>query len=610
MAIPATAKLFLPTVLFAAFVCNQPVAAADRNDAGRETYKVWPVHIALTADEYAAMQPKNARGGFFGAPPKPADGRDVHRNTFGFDLPWATGGVSIGDQTFKGVGVRYKGNGTISDAVRTIKKSFKIDLDHFGDTGRFLGSKTINLHCGVADPSKYREAFGYGIYRAAGVPAPRTSFAEVRITVPGKFDNEYLGLYTLTEAVDKPFLRRVFGTDDGLLMKPEGVRDIEDWGENWERYKRQYAPKREATPDEIKRVLAFAKLVQKADDAAFRKEIAAFVDVDAYLRFLAATSFIANPDSFFMLGHNFHVYLHPKTHLFHFIPWDLDRAFSNLPVMGTNDQQMDLSLTHPYAGTQKLTERILAVPGVGEKYQTLCKDLSATAFSKDRLLKELDAADAAMKDPMARDAKAAAVRKEAPQTGFGFGKPPDLRTFVEKRTASAAAQLAGKSKGHVPTGGFGAGPFRLGDALAGPMMLSLDTDKDGKLSKDEWLVGAKRAYTESGKNTASVDQKALAAGLNGMFPQPPEGAPPPPPGFSLGEIMAGPIVTRADANKDGKVTADELAAAAGKAFDEFDTAKAGKLEPSVFGDMLTKLFPMPQFGPPPGARAPEPTKKP
>ena len=39
--------------------------------------------------------------------------------------------------------------------------------------------------------------------RAAGVPAPRTAYAEVTLTVPGKFDREYLGLYTVIEQVDK-----------------------------------------------------------------------------------------------------------------------------------------------------------------------------------------------------------------------------------------------------------------------------------------------------------------------------------------------------------------------------------------------------------------------
>jgi hypothetical protein len=36
-----------------------------------------------------------------------------------------------------------------------------------------------------------------------------------------------------------------------------------------------------------------------------------------------------------------------------------------------------------------------------------------------------------------------------------FGAPPDLREFIETRMESVAAQLAGTSTGHVPTGGWG-----------------------------------------------------------------------------------------------------------------------------------------------------------
>src|SRR5205085_8046646 len=135
-----------------------------------------------------------------------------------------------GDETFEKVGVRYKGNGTVLDASRTVRKSFRIDLDRAGGTGRFGGSKSINLHCEVTDPSRCREVLGYEIYRAAGVPAPRTALAEVRLTVPGKYDRELLGLYTVVESVDKPFLKDRFGDDTGLLMKPEGLREFDDRG--------------------------------------------------------------------------------------------------------------------------------------------------------------------------------------------------------------------------------------------------------------------------------------------------------------------------------------------------------------------------------------------
>ena len=293
---------------------------------------VVPVRLTIPATEYAAMQPRRAAGGFPGFGPAPkdpppvADGRELHRNTFGMDLPWAAGDVTIGDQTFNDVGVRYKGNGTIGDAARTAKKSLKIDLDRRGGGGRYLGSKSINLHCGVADPSHFREAFGYALYRAAGVPAPRTGFAEVWLTVPGQFADRPVGLYTLTEEVDGAFLRDRFGTDAGLLMKPEGLRDFEDKGADWKRYAGQYRPKREPTADEAKRVIAFAKMVHKADDAAFAADVGDRLEVDGYLRFLAVTSLIANPDSLFTGGHNYYLHLHPKTGRLQFLPWDLDRG--------------------------------------------------------------------------------------------------------------------------------------------------------------------------------------------------------------------------------------------------------------------------------------------
>lgn len=478
--------------------------------------KVWQLHLSLTAEEYAALQPA---GGFpaFGAPPAPAPKRDVekaretHRNTFGVELPWVRATLAADGKTYPDVGLRYKGNGTLMETARTIKRSFKIDLDRHDPGQRFRGLKALNLHCGVADPSKGRETLAYALYRAAGVPAPRTTLAELTLTVPGKYDREHLGLYTVVEQVDKPFLKTWYGTADGLLLKPERVPGLADLGDDWERYKSTYQPKRDATKDEARRVIAFTRLVNRADDAAFRQEIGSYLDVDAFLRFLAVTAFAANMDSFFALGHNYYLYLHPGTKRFHFIPWDLDRSLANFPAFGTYDQLMDLSLTHPYAGQCRLAERLLAMPGAEEKYRRLLKDLAATAFAKQRLLRELAAFEKTAGDAIARDAKAAAARRDPPSM---FGRPPELRTFIDRRTESVAAQLAGTSKGHVPTagfgppggppGGFGMRPPRLGELLPQPVqqMLRLTDEQKKRLAElqratdgrvDELLTEEQRA---------------------------------------------------------------------------------------------------------------------
>ena len=160
------------------------------------------------------------------------------------------------------------------------------------------------------------------------------------------------------------FLKDRFGSDDGLLMTPFQVRSVEYLGDNWERYKNQYRPQSEPTKEQSQRVIAFAKLVNQAKDDEFRKEIESFLDVDAFLRFLAANALTSNLESAFALGHNYHLYLDPKTNKFIFLPGDLEFSLANFMLMGTADQLMDLSVMKPYPGDNKLVDRLLAIKEV------------------------------------------------------------------------------------------------------------------------------------------------------------------------------------------------------------------------------------------------------
>jgi hypothetical protein len=236
--------------------------------------------------------------------------------------------------------------------------------------------------------------------------------------------------------------------------------------------------------------------------------------VDSFLRFMAATALVVNPDSFFSLGHNYYLYLHPKTKKLHMLPWDMDRAFANFGIFGTAEQQMDLSLVHPYNGPNRLADRLMAMPDVREKYQKVLKELAAGCFAKENLLKEIATAEAAVKELVKADAKAAAARLEtgAPAGGYMFGRPPDLRAFAERRSASVAAQLAGKSKGHVPGGSwFAAAPpaspppalARPGDVLSPQAQdrLRMDPVQKEKLAELQREVEARlRKILDDGQN--------------------------------------------------------------------------------------------------------------
>src|SRR5438552_10941607 len=124
-----------------------------------------------------------------------------------------------------------------------------------------------------------------------------------------------------------------------------------------------------------------------------------------------------------------------------------------------------------------------------------------------------------------------------------------------------------------PPGGFGPGNF-----LAKPLMEVLNTAKNGKLSKDEVVAGAKAFFKYTDKeNKGLLDEAQIAAGINAIVPRP-KGFPAPPLGFGMGNLMAGSIMKRADVNKDGKVSLDEFVGAAEALFKEADKDKKGHLE--------------------------------
>lgn len=173
------------------------------------------------------------------------------------------------------------------------------------------------------------------------------------------------------------------------------------------------------------------------------------------------------------------------------------------------------------------------------------------------------------------------------------------REFIKKERASGKGGFGPGGKGGFGPGGFGPGFF-----MAKSLLDAVDTDKDGKMTKAELLAGIKMFFTDADKNKqGSLNETQLAEELQRILPGPAgiAGAPKGPPGgfggFRPGNLLAGEIVKRADVKKNGKVTLNELSAAAESVFKELDKDKSGKLEQSAIASAISQLFPKPGFGP-------------
>lgn len=128
--------------------------------------------------------------------------------------------VEINGQTFYQVGIRTKGNTSLSSVVNdptTDRYSLKLEFDHYVDGQTCFGLDKLILNNNYADATNMKEALCYDMFRFLGADASLYNYAEISV------NGEYRGVYLALEAVEDSFLLRCYGTEKGALYKPEGM---------------------------------------------------------------------------------------------------------------------------------------------------------------------------------------------------------------------------------------------------------------------------------------------------------------------------------------------------------------------------------------------------
>ena len=440
--------------------------------------------IELTIDEadFARMQPVNGQGGR-----GIGGGAELHAADDSSGYTKVPAELRFDGQDFGEIAVRYKGNSSYRGARTDLKRSLKLQFAH-GDTHqRFFGMREINLNNNAFDGSQLRETLAYEVFRAADVPAPRTAFARVYITVPGLHEHDYAGLFTIVEQVDQNFFEQRWGRKVGVLVKPEGLKGLPDLGNDWKAYEKPYSSKIKARPADAQRLIDLVQFVDHAPEAQFASHLGDYLDVDEFLRFLAVETLIVNSDSPLAMNHNYYLTVHPDSNKVVWVPWDMNMAFG-----GFRRGELDLSILEPSApGVFPLADRVLAEPMFAQRYRHELQSLLDTEMTRAhmdaqlrRLLTEIQAA--ALQDPAGGAAQFEVnfqqqpdrLRRGAARTGRAgrratavddfeddnFGGlgihervGPPLRAFIEQRIVSVREQLAGKRSGVPGRAGFSPG---------------------------------------------------------------------------------------------------------------------------------------------------------
>jgi spore coat protein CotH len=229
------------------------------------------------------------------------------------------------DRIVQNVGIRSRGTGSRSGT----KPGLRVDFNRFDASQHFLGLKSVILRNNVQDASQLHERIAMRLFAGLGRPAPRE--AHVRLYV----NDDYAGLYSVVESVDKLFLADRFGQDGGYLYEYD--YDPSDTPYRFEYRGSQpsaYSPKpfkpvtHELDPDP-RPIVEMVRAIAETPDADFQRVVSGYLHLEGFAAHAAVETFLGDTDG--VLGdwgmNNFYLYRFQGTSISTLIPWDKSEAF-------------------------------------------------------------------------------------------------------------------------------------------------------------------------------------------------------------------------------------------------------------------------------------------
>jgi hypothetical protein len=316
-------------------------------------------------------------------------------------------------------------------------------MDRYSSTQKFLGLKSFILRNNTQDASQMHEWLSMLFFRRMGLPAPREAFARLFV------NNEYVGLYTIVESVDRSFLDRNLGESAGYLYDYDyDATDLPYYFEDRGPDPATYVPKpfKPETHETNSRPDVVASMVRtiNSSGAAFRTAIAEFLDLAQFVRHVAMEVFLADQDGF--LGNwgmnNYFMYRPDVSNQFRFIVWDKSNAFVDGHLYSIWHNITDV----PEPNRNRLMSRVLEYPDLRALYldtlleaQASAKQIPIDSLPGDTrgwLEREIDRAYGLIAPSVLTD-----TLKPYSNEDFNLGVET-LRVFARERGAFVMAEVA------------------------------------------------------------------------------------------------------------------------------------------------------------------------
>jgi spore coat protein H len=286
--------------------------------------------------------------------------------------------VKEGTNVYANTGFRFKGTNVSS---KTERPSFTLKFNEFITDQRFYGQRKLGFDSSMQDASYLGEPLANELFRSAGIPAPRTTFARLQL------NGKEVGLCVVSEGVNKDFLDRHFDKSKGNLYEGDGT-DLTD------KLDKDSGDNAKDQPD-IKALVAAA---QSSADQRWKK-LQALVDVERFVTFMAMEVLVGHTNGYALAKGRYRIYKDPGTGLLVFMPHGIEGVFG----------KADAPLVPEMKGL--LAKAVLETPEGKKHYRDELKKIVTRTFKLDLTqarAKELSAQiKSALKDKAEAQEKAA-----------------------------------------------------------------------------------------------------------------------------------------------------------------------------------------------------------
>lgn len=240
---------------------------------------------------------------------------------------WISCDLIINGEIFNGVGIRTKGNSSLSKVEKSEngRHSLNIKLNKYVKGQTYYGLDTFCLNNMLGDATYMKEYISYDITRYIGVPSPLTNYASVKV------NGEDYGFMLVLERYDEAFLGRAFNTSSGQLYNVKNSNgnyggSLIYTGSDKSGYSsiiENSVFKNKSEKHENRIITAIEYLNEGID-------LEKYWDVDNILRYFAAQVTVVNLKSY-LSSQEQNYYLYENKEIISVLPWSCRLSFGGYP---------------------------------------------------------------------------------------------------------------------------------------------------------------------------------------------------------------------------------------------------------------------------------------